>query len=283
MANTKLTALTAASTPDFTEYLYAAQGGNSRKLQLSQFGQKDNLTAVTNPGASDDSTAFYSAGSMWFNTVTAQYWICRSASAAAALWTLVGIADQPGYVSGRFYYPGPGWHSGAGSALSTNNLRLVPFALKQRVTIQGLGTRITTAAASGLLQLGVYGFNAATGRPTGACLAQSQSMSTTGSTTSAALLGGTNVTLEPGFYFSGVNVDATGSGAAAMTVASNSVWCTSMLGSATIGNVAASSSITTIHLSVSGTTTFGTWPDLTAATFTEATTQQSVMLMFQVA
>ena len=44
---------------------------------------------TTDPGASDDSTQHFSAGSRWFNTVSGTEWLCTSAAASAATWVQV--------------------------------------------------------------------------------------------------------------------------------------------------------------------------------------------------
>jgi hypothetical protein len=46
----------------------------------------DNLTATTNPTASDDDTAGYEPLSRWINTSTGEIWLCISAATGAANW-----------------------------------------------------------------------------------------------------------------------------------------------------------------------------------------------------
>lgn len=52
--------------------------------------QRKNLTATTNPTATDDSTAAspgpYAVGSLWLNVTTDEAFICLDASAGAAIW-----------------------------------------------------------------------------------------------------------------------------------------------------------------------------------------------------
>ena len=47
---------------------------------------KNNFTATTNPGVSDDKNAGYSVGSTWVNTVSAIIWVLTNASVGAATW-----------------------------------------------------------------------------------------------------------------------------------------------------------------------------------------------------
>ena len=48
--------------------------------------QKNNLTAVTNPGTGNDGTQGYTVGSIWLNTLTAAYFVAESVATAAAVW-----------------------------------------------------------------------------------------------------------------------------------------------------------------------------------------------------
>jgi hypothetical protein len=57
----------------------------------------DNLSATTDPSASDDHTQDYSVGSRWLNTSTSRAWTCLSAAIGAAIWVLDG--SSPGSVS----------------------------------------------------------------------------------------------------------------------------------------------------------------------------------------
>lgn len=73
-----------------------------------------NLTATTDPTATSDATAGYSAGSVWFNTTAGfkRVWVCVSAVAGAAKWAFVG-AD---YVSGGTVPASEATQFGLGSA-----------------------------------------------------------------------------------------------------------------------------------------------------------------------
>lgn len=48
--------------------------------------RKDNLTATTNPAASDDQVQGYSVLSRWVNTASGELWLCLNASTGAADW-----------------------------------------------------------------------------------------------------------------------------------------------------------------------------------------------------
>jgi chaperonin cofactor prefoldin len=47
---------------------------------------KVNLTAATNPGAGNDASQGYAAGSRWLNTITDREFVCLDAATGAALW-----------------------------------------------------------------------------------------------------------------------------------------------------------------------------------------------------
>jgi len=63
-------------------------------LAAQQLNYRDNLTASTDPGVNNDTTADYGPGSLWLNTSTMRAWMCISNSAGAAAWALDGV--QPG-------------------------------------------------------------------------------------------------------------------------------------------------------------------------------------------
>jgi len=48
-----------------------------------------NVAAVTDPQATDDSTLGYEIGSIWFNTLVEESYICLDATASAAIWQLL--------------------------------------------------------------------------------------------------------------------------------------------------------------------------------------------------
>ena len=64
-------------------YLLPANGGT---------GGQNNITATSNPTVTDDVNAGYAAGSIWLNTSTSRFFICRVNTASAAQWSeVVGV------------------------------------------------------------------------------------------------------------------------------------------------------------------------------------------------
>jgi hypothetical protein len=188
-------------------------------------------------------------------------------------------AAHPGFISNNWYQPIGGIAVVAGAAPGTGTIKLQPFALLKPITVKALGVRITTIGTSGNCQLALYAHNAATGRPTGSALVSTGSI-TTGATGAVSALVSAQATLQPGFYWMAVNQD--NATVAYQTVTSSQIDMGFLIGSATLSNITASSAAATLFLSVSQ--TFGTWPDLTSATFTENTgTAACALVLMQAA
>ena len=180
--------------------------------------------------------------------------------------------SHPGYVSGNWYIGDIGGYT-AGAAPGLGSIRAYPFYLQQPVTINALGLRVTTLSAGGNVQAAIYAHNSATGRPTGNALASTASMSTA---SAASVNSAVNVTLPAGIYWFATNCDNATSAFAG--ISSGLSFISSTIGSATQSNVISASPNGISGVTVSQ--TFGTWPDLTSATFTE-TTSGSTMPMVQ--
>lgn len=238
---------------------------------------KSNMAASRAPTITDDAAAGYSAGSRWMWASTGQVWNCRAATAGAAAWELMDAADHPGYISGNWYYP-VGITLATGNSLAGGTVRFTPFIIKSRVTITQIGVRINTAASGGNVQAAVYSHNSAIGRPTGPPIAVTPSLSTTGAGNMAVAPVGGDFTLEPGLYWFGINADNSTVGMQA--VSNGQSWTTALIGSATEANVSNTGTIT--GLSVQTAMTFGTWSDVTSASWSE-TSALGAILHFKVA
>ena len=69
-----------------TGYLLPLNGGT---------GGKNNVTATTNPTSTDDVNAGYAPGSIWLNTSTSRFFICRVNTGSAAQWSeVVGVTTN---------------------------------------------------------------------------------------------------------------------------------------------------------------------------------------------
>lgn len=236
---------------------------------------QSNLTSATSPTASNDSTQGYAVGSLWQNSATGQIWIARSVAASAAVWTQIELSDHPGYIVGNWYIPAGVSVLTSGSAGGTNNIRMFPAYIKERITINALGVRISTLFSTGNVQAAIYANNPATGRPTGAVLASTASMSTT---SAASVNAAVSVQLEPGLYWFATCMD---NATSALLAVSNMMGsgAAATIGSATQANVAGVGSLG--GLLVTG--TFGTWPSMTSATFSELNNSAGIgVVQFQI-
>lgn len=173
------------------------------------------------------------------------------------------LYDDTPYIVGNWYLPGGIRSVSGGANGGIGTVRTHPAIIRRPCTISDLGVRVTSAVA-GNVQAAIYANNPLTGRPTGAPLVATESMSTAAATvvTSAAAL----EIDTPGLYWFAVCVDTTG---AVLNAISNSMGSgmSDLIGSATPTN-AMSATGGLSGLAVTG--TFGTWPDMTAASFTES-------------
>lgn len=218
----------------------------------------NNFAATTAPGVGDDANDGYSAGSYWFNTSTGALYICRDAAAGAAVWNAVQDDAVAGYVVGRWYLPHPTPNL-ISNSVGTNFLNFTPFRARRRVTISEVGVRVT--GTGGNLQFAFYAGDEATGKPTGGALSNTNDMSMAVATTvTGALLA--NVTLEPGrLYYGAQNQSAGGTtthyrGCAAFS---------GPMGGATFASLFFNTTIMQEGITLAQ--TYGTWPDVTAASF----------------
>lgn len=179
------------------------------------------------------------------------------------------------YVPGRWYHL-IGGTPAAGAALASGSIKLVPFELRAPIAIDRLGVRITTLAAAGNIQLAIYGMDPTTGKPTGSELLKTGSITTA----AAANVNGTPTTtiLLPGFYYAAVNAD----NATVVLQANNAAWNNAaLIGGSTQDIISSAAAVGLVHYSTP--VTFNTWGNLTAATFTEATTAAYAMMQVRAA
>jgi len=173
----------------------------------------------------------------------------------------VGTIAHPGYVAGRWY-----WASASAvgfSAAAANQIRLHPFVLSQPVTVSDLSSRLS-ATAAGSMQIAIYAADATTHMPT-TLVAASASISTAAAGPVSASVGSA-VLLQPGLYWQAVNID---NAAASYQQTHNAYGPASgyLMGAGTLASLANAGFVSSV-LTVAQ--TFGTWPSLTSASFTEA-------------
>lgn len=188
---------------------------------------------------------------------------------------------EPMYNQGFWYAMHQSSH-GAGAVLPANTLRLVPFRLRQLVNISGLGLRITTLAAGGNVQLGIYAANGNTLLPTGLVRAFSPSFPTDAAGAFTALFAAGPVQFPRGVYWLGVNADAAAGGTViAQTIVAAAGEFANLVGAAALGSFFSGAGAASFCRTIAA--TFGTWPELTPPGATaEAATTASATAAFLV-
>lgn len=184
---------------------------------------------------------------------------------------------HPGFVAGRWYTAGSGTIVNGTSVAQQNIINLAPFYLSQPVTISDLGVRVTTAAASSNVQLAIYSSDPTTHKPTGNALAVTGNIVSTSTGALSADITGANVTLAPGLYWMASNMD-TSAVQLQGAYSTNQAIYASLIGSTTLANITSGGTSVGIWLQV--TQSFGTWPDLTSATFVEVTGACTCAMLF---
>jgi hypothetical protein len=188
------------------------------------------------------------------STFNVANWQQQSPSAAPAF--------VAAYRAGNWIWP----YLGAAAAGGTTNASViffVPFFVWRPVTINRLGARVTTVAASSNFQLAIYAANAS-GNPTGTPLGSTASLSgATATTVESADL--TPFTLYPGqLYFGALNRDSTA--LAFQTISDSGFAPAGLIGASTLAGLSTSGTAISPNLHTLA-QTFGTWPDVTSATF----------------
>lgn len=185
---------------------------------------------------------------------------------------------RPAYTSG-FWYPAGAGVNGNGAAPGANSIRAYPFRIVRAVTISDLAACVTTAHAANNFQLAIYAHDAAAGLPTGSELAKTGNMSTAATGVITADITGANVALAPGIYWACVN---TSSGSVIFVPFSiNNSDTAELVGASAASSIFGGAAITGVCVSTP--VTFGTWGDLTAASWTPVTTSSNAALGFKVA
>jgi hypothetical protein len=197
--------------------------------------------------------------------------------------TVVLERGHPAFIAGRWYQPIPGAVS-AGSAITANSIRMVPFFLFDPVTISDLGCNVTTSASGGNLTLAIYTNDPAANIPTGPALAATGNISTTSVGVTSASIAGGDVALPAGWHWMAVMLDATAAATTVLQVLTGATaWMGYLMGSETLSNVSATSTLAVLRLTLANPSSYGTWPDMTALVCSEATSTGYGLVFFKTA
>lgn len=191
----------------------------------------------------------------------------------------VGVARSlihPGYVAARWYWP-PRAVLGAGTALVANTIRLNPIILAQAITVSDLAAKIVTVSAGGNFQIAIYASDPTTKMPTGSALAVTGNISTATAAVISADITGADVALPTGLYWLAVNAD---NSVVVLNGQGTTALATSFIGTATLANLSGAVNAAPNPLTIAQ--TFGTWPSLTSASFTEAPGTAETAVAFKV-
>lgn len=187
-------------------------------------------------------------------------------------------SDALGYVAANWYLGTLPIITIAGLSSSVTQQIMIPFVVRQTITVQALGIRITTPGTTNI-QLGIYASDAgATLNRPGALLANTGNIPNTGAPGfySAALLA--NVQLTPGIYWLAYQCNDTT--CLVMSASASSTSFQVFVGSTTGANVIGPAAAEMVSLSIPS--TFGTWLTAVGAVFTEQTTSRATLIAFQV-
>jgi hypothetical protein len=188
----------------------------------------------------------------------------------ATSWTAVVSPGRhmnrmhPGYTAPSLYFTLPGVPIVAGSAVAANVVYCSPALIQDwNVTLIGLAVNVTTGAAGGHISLAVYNNNPSTHRPGTLIRGQAFTISSAGT----GLLNNsiTSTQFAPGFYWTCAQADNATNVMNSLPIDGSIASYVGVNGSNvlnTTGNLAG----------VSTPLTFGTWPDLSAATWSNVTT-----------
>jgi hypothetical protein len=166
-------------------------------------------TSTSDPGASNDSTQGYAAGSLGINTSTGRVFVCRSNVASAAVWNALALMEMPSYVAGNWVALTSMASNGGASGGQTGWIKFFPFVLRERCTIAALGLYISVAGSGGNVAMALYTADVA-----GGTLLPTTLIDNTGSlsTTNTGPVSGSlsqNRQLEAGHYWAASSIDNT--------------------------------------------------------------------------
>lgn len=155
---------------------------------------------------------------------------------------------------------------GSVTTMTLNTIYLTPFRIEKAITLSDLAVRVRTGVAASNIQLAIYNSTGTSRKPGTLVGATGSIASATSSANVSGDISGADVTLQPGLYWAAINCDT--SGIAVDCIGQGVSLMNNMIGSATLANIA-----TSMALGQTIAQTYGTWPDLTGQSFTDASSR----------
>lgn len=188
----------------------------------------------------------------------------------ANLYNQVMRRFYPPRISGRWVCPMAGWINTAGNGLTSGRVFFVPFRLYYPETISQLGT-VQVSGTTGNLQLAIYANTSAL--PSGTSpLAYTSSIacSAAGAELAGNLAGGSgvsggNLTLAPDVYWGAAMASSSSVGFCFYRPSNTDSIVGRIFGADTLADADVANGLMGYHMA----TTFGTWPDVTGASWTQ--------------
>lgn len=176
-------------------------------IPLGQVGAKNNYSATTNPGVTNDSAQDYGIGSLWLNKSTGVEYVATSVTVGSANWVaLNGSYLGLPWVTGRFYGLPPGSTQAAVLTVA-GTLYAVPIFVPNAVTLGTISYSVTTGQTGGKVRGALFYDNGA-GYP-GAIVPLTDTGDLDGTATAVVAKSSLTTALNPGWYWLGTIATAT--------------------------------------------------------------------------
>lgn len=165
---------------------------------------KNNMRASAAPQPTDDTSAGYAIGSLWF--YGAQIWQCTAANEDAAVWRRV-VKGPSGWPKNQRLLPGNFASASNGAiATTTDKVIFLPFEIDRPADISGALVYVAaTTGASAVFDLGLYANDPETDKP-GARLARAFGADVASATGTKQLNFASAVPVGPGLYWGAVGI-----------------------------------------------------------------------------